>query len=176
MRAISALLAGLVGTVFASPTSTKTTSSVITYSTKPAYPFCKSQGPFASVDGRLFDYNGTKAGPRYFAGTNTWWLSHILSDQDVNTVLSEIKNVCRPISGTSSCLAILLMKVDSAPSHQGMGIRQCQHRPGSGDSLLPTPQQYWILHQLRCERDSSSRCCCFLCGAARYQACAELCQ
>lgn len=72
MRVIVSLLAGLVGTAFASPAQTKTTSSVKTYSTKPAYPLCNSNAPFATVNGRLFDYNGTRAGPKYFAGTNTW--------------------------------------------------------------------------------------------------------
>lgn len=56
-----------------------------------AYPICQNPGTFAKADGRLFNFNGT--GTKYFAGTNTWWLSHILSDSDVDTVLSEIKDV-----------------------------------------------------------------------------------
>ena len=39
---------------------------------------------------RLFNYNGT--GARYFAGTNSWWASHILSDSDLDIVFSEIKD------------------------------------------------------------------------------------
>lgn len=64
-----------------------------TYSTKPAYPICKSHSSaFATVDDvhkRLFNYNGT--GAKFFAGTNTWWASHLLSDEDLQTTFSQIK-------------------------------------------------------------------------------------
>ncbi|KAK5108877.1 hypothetical protein LTR62_007767 [Meristemomyces frigidus] len=73
----------------ASATSYPSTS----YPTTPAYPFCTSTASFASVDSvhpRLFNYNGT--GAKYFAGTNAWWASHILSDSDLDIVFSEIKN------------------------------------------------------------------------------------
>lgn len=63
-------------------------------STAPAYPICKSKSTsFASVDTknkRLFNYNGT--GPGFFAGTNAWWASHLLSDDDLDTSFSQIKN------------------------------------------------------------------------------------
>ncbi|KAK3670156.1 hypothetical protein LTR78_010003 [Recurvomyces mirabilis] len=82
-----------------SPTASSLSSSSgvgyssTTYATTPAYPFCTSYAtPFASVDRthpRLFNYNGT--GAKYFAGTNTWWASHILSDTDLDTVFSDIK-------------------------------------------------------------------------------------
>ncbi|KAK5069269.1 hypothetical protein LTR64_008436 [Lithohypha guttulata] len=35
----------------------------------------------------VFEIDGAK---QYFAGTNTWWLSHILSDDDVDRALAEI--------------------------------------------------------------------------------------
>ncbi|KAJ9620203.1 hypothetical protein H2203_007968 [Taxawa tesnikishii (nom. ined.)] len=97
----AAFAAGLLGAASAHPASASTTctptrtsthtSTATSYSTKAAYSICKSKAAFATVDGRLFDFNGTRAGPRYFAGTNTWWLSHILNDSDVDRVLSEIK-------------------------------------------------------------------------------------
>lgn len=76
-----ALAAALLGAVSAHPAS----------NTKTAYPICQNNRPFAKVNGRLFDYNGTQGGPKYFAGTNTWWLSHILTDSDVDYVTSTIK-------------------------------------------------------------------------------------
>lgn len=100
-------VAGLFGAASAKPVTAAGSSSP-GYSTRPTYPICKSKAPFATVDKhhpRLFDFNGTSRGPRYFAGTNTWWLSHILNDSDVNRVLSEIKGVSHlymPIQGTSS--------------------------------------------------------------------------
>jgi mannan endo-1,4-beta-mannosidase len=61
---------------------------------KPAYPFCTATGAaFASVDAaspRIFNYNGT--GPAFFAGTNTWWASHILSDADLEQTFQQIKD------------------------------------------------------------------------------------
>ncbi|KAK5749168.1 hypothetical protein LTS12_020791 [Elasticomyces elasticus] len=63
------------------------------YGQKSAYPLCKSSAAFASVDDarpRLFDYNGT--GPGFFAGTNTWWASHILSDADLEQTFRQIKD------------------------------------------------------------------------------------
>ena len=63
-----------------------------TYPTKPAYPFCTSNHAFATVDDvhpRLFNYDGT--GASYFAGTNTWWASHLLSNVDLQTTFSQIK-------------------------------------------------------------------------------------
>lgn len=59
----------------------------------PAYPVCQSSATFASVDDvhhRLFNYNGT--GAAFFAGTNTWWASHILSDADLQQTFNQIKD------------------------------------------------------------------------------------
>lgn len=86
----------------ASVTSATTTSSSVsatsypatTYPTGPAYPYCTSTAAFAAPDStnpRLFNYNGT--GASYFAGTNAWWASHILSDSDLTLVFDDIKNV-----------------------------------------------------------------------------------
>lgn len=81
--------------------ATSTNSSVsatsypaTTYPTTPAYPYCTSTAAFATVDDvhpRLFNYNGT--GASFFAGTNAWWASHILSNSDVSLVMNDIKNV-----------------------------------------------------------------------------------
>ena len=60
-------------------------------STAPAYPICQGDASFATFEGRVFNYNGT--GPKYFAGTNAWWLSHIMTDSDVDAVYTEIKEV-----------------------------------------------------------------------------------
>jgi mannan endo-1,4-beta-mannosidase len=63
-------------------------------STAPKYSFCKSKATsFASVDSkhrRLFNYNGTR--PGFFAGTNAWWASHLLSDDEVDATFSQIKD------------------------------------------------------------------------------------
>jgi mannan endo-1,4-beta-mannosidase len=59
----------------------------------PANPICQSSAPFASVDDlhpRLFNYNGT--GASFFAGTNTWWASHLLSDDDLEQAFRQIKD------------------------------------------------------------------------------------
>ncbi|MCJ1310276.1 hypothetical protein MMC25_003938 [Agyrium rufum] len=40
-----------------------------------------------STSGRLFTINGKT---EYFAGTNTWWLGHLMSDADVETAVSQI--------------------------------------------------------------------------------------
>ncbi|KAL8635124.1 MAG: hypothetical protein Q9228_007357 [Teloschistes exilis] len=42
---------------------------------------------YPSVDQRLFNINGKT---QYFAGTNTWWLGHLFSNDDVDLALSEI--------------------------------------------------------------------------------------
>ncbi|KAL1306042.1 hypothetical protein AAFC00_004169 [Neodothiora populina] len=66
-------------------------SAGLSWAADPSYPICQSKANFAkTIDGRYFDFNGTGT-PKYFAGTNTWWLSQIMSDADVDTVLSEIK-------------------------------------------------------------------------------------
>ncbi|KAK0772435.1 hypothetical protein LTR75_017415 [Friedmanniomyces endolithicus] len=80
-------------TSITSLSSSATSYPSATHSTTAAYPYCTSDAAFASVDSvhpRLFNYNGT--GAKYFAGTNAWWASHILSDSDLDTVFSEIKN------------------------------------------------------------------------------------
>ncbi|MCJ1432398.1 hypothetical protein MMC27_001754 [Xylographa pallens] len=41
----------------------------------------------AYASGRLFNIDGKT---QYFAGTNTWWLGHLMSDADVETAVSEI--------------------------------------------------------------------------------------
>ncbi|MCJ1414434.1 hypothetical protein MMC32_000760 [Xylographa parallela] len=41
----------------------------------------------AYANGRLFNIDGKT---QYFAGTNTWWLGHLMSDADVETAVSEI--------------------------------------------------------------------------------------
>ncbi|KAL8738189.1 MAG: hypothetical protein Q9181_001002 [Wetmoreana brouardii] len=41
---------------------------------------------YPSVDQRLFNFGKTQ----YFAGTNTWWLGHLFSNDDVNLALSDI--------------------------------------------------------------------------------------
>jgi mannan endo-1,4-beta-mannosidase len=61
--------------------------------TTPAYPICTSTAAFASVDDvhrRLFNYNGT--GASFFAGTNIWWASHILSDADLQQTFEQVKD------------------------------------------------------------------------------------
>jgi hypothetical protein len=55
------------------------------------YPVGFSNDPFAKTVGTLFDIDGT--GPRYFAGTNAWWLTHLLSNDDVDAALDTIKEV-----------------------------------------------------------------------------------
>lgn len=86
--------APVTGSDNSSSSASATSYPSTTYVSTPAYPFCTSYAtPFASVDDvqpRLFNYNGT--GAKFFAGTNAWWASHILSDSDLNTVFSEIKN------------------------------------------------------------------------------------
>ncbi|KAL8688061.1 MAG: hypothetical protein Q9218_005930 [Villophora microphyllina] len=42
---------------------------------------------FPSVDQRLFNINGKT---QYFAGTNTWWLGHLFSNDDVDQALYQI--------------------------------------------------------------------------------------
>ncbi|KAI4235176.1 MAG: hypothetical protein LQ352_008118 [Teloschistes flavicans] len=42
---------------------------------------------YPSVDQRLFNINGKT---QYFAGTNTWWLGHLFSNDDVDLALSQI--------------------------------------------------------------------------------------
>lgn len=67
--------------------------NAISAESAPAYPICTSSSPFASVDdvhSRLFNYDGT--GASFFAGTNTWWASHILSDADLQKTFRQIKN------------------------------------------------------------------------------------
>ena len=93
----SSLAACLLATnVTAAPAATSTSISYpsTTYPTTPAYPYCTSYAtPFASVDDvhpRLFNYNGT--GAKFFAGTNSWWASNILSDKNLEKAFSEIKN------------------------------------------------------------------------------------
>ncbi|KAK5133573.1 hypothetical protein LTR08_007612 [Meristemomyces frigidus] len=80
----------LATTASAAPGASKTA----TYPSTPAYPYCTSYAtPFASVSKthpRLFNYNGT--GASFFAGTNVWWASHILSDSDLAIVFAQIKN------------------------------------------------------------------------------------
>ena len=82
----------VVPEVLAGPTSSNTLSR--RGSTAPTYAFCKSKvASFASVDSkhrRLFNYNGN--GPGFFAGTNAWWASHLLSDDDVDASFSQIKD------------------------------------------------------------------------------------
>ncbi|KAK5747629.1 hypothetical protein LTS12_022327 [Elasticomyces elasticus] len=81
---------------------------------KPAYPICKSHGAsFASVDRtspRLFNYNGT--GAAYFAGTNTWWASHFLSDADLEQTFQQIKDTQLQVSGVWGFASV---NVDSGP-------------------------------------------------------------
>ncbi|KAL8949282.1 MAG: hypothetical protein Q9222_004588 [Ikaeria aurantiellina] len=42
---------------------------------------------YPCTSGRLFNIDGVT---KYFAGTNTWWLGHLFSNDDVNAALSEI--------------------------------------------------------------------------------------
>jgi len=89
----SALITSSTSSSISASSSSATSYPSTTYATTPAYPFCTSQASFASVDDvhpRLFNYNGT--GAKFFAGTNVWWASHILSDSDLDIVFSEIKN------------------------------------------------------------------------------------
>ena len=47
-------------------------------------------GSFAKPAGRLFNLAGKV---EYFAGSNAWWLAHLLNNADVDLVLSEVANV-----------------------------------------------------------------------------------
>lgn len=78
----------LLSGAFALPADSESASTASSYS------FCKSKAKaFASVDSqhkRLFNYNGT--GASFFAGTNAWWASYLLSDADLEASFSQIKN------------------------------------------------------------------------------------
>jgi hypothetical protein len=54
----------------------------------PVYSVGFSKAPFAKTSGHLFDIDGK--GPTYMAGTNGWWLSHILSNDEVDGVFKII--------------------------------------------------------------------------------------
>jgi len=84
---------GLANPLSSYPTYTASNTAAATSAITSAHSICQIKKPFARAEGRLFNYNGT--GPRYFAGTNTWWLSHLLSDSDVELALTEIKEVRR---------------------------------------------------------------------------------
>lgn len=98
MRLLSllAVVTGFLGAiVVAAPApATPTSYPSKTYPTTPAYPFCAGKATaFASVDDvhpRLFNYNGT--GAKFFAGTNAWWASSLMSVDDLQTTFSQIKN------------------------------------------------------------------------------------
>ena len=52
----------------------------------------ENRGVTASCpSGRLLDIEGKV---QYFAGTNAWWLGHLTSDDDLDTAMSEIAQVC----------------------------------------------------------------------------------
>ncbi|KAI9876047.1 MAG: hypothetical protein M1830_007460 [Pleopsidium flavum] len=55
--------------------------------TPPSVSIGYGDGHFAHVDGRLFNIDGKT---QYFAGTNTWWLAHLSSNDDVDKVLARI--------------------------------------------------------------------------------------
>lgn len=91
MKTSSILTAGiyLAGAAIAAPTPNDPRASGPV--TAPTVPIGSSKAPFAKPDGRLFNYDGT--GPRYMAGTNAWWLSHIMEDNYVDDVLRIISQV-----------------------------------------------------------------------------------
>ncbi|KAK9482852.1 glycoside hydrolase superfamily, partial [Lipomyces starkeyi] len=53
----------------------------------PTVPIGRALRPNARAVGRLFEIDGTV---EHFAGTNAWWLSHLLNDSDVEFAMSEI--------------------------------------------------------------------------------------
>ncbi|MCJ1485795.1 hypothetical protein MMC06_005970 [Schaereria dolodes] len=68
-----------------SPSTSSISSSSTSSGALPGPTWPSGSNPY--VDGRLFNIDGKT---QYFAGTNTWWLSHLLSDADVETTISEL--------------------------------------------------------------------------------------
>lgn len=80
-----AVVTALVGVAAAS-------SQVLPAGKTPISPKCPLGGGnrknFAKTSGRLFEIDGKV---QYFAGTNSWWLSHLSKDSDIDAALKEMK-------------------------------------------------------------------------------------
>ncbi|MCJ1398502.1 hypothetical protein MMC11_001702 [Xylographa trunciseda] len=68
-------------------TSLALLTTVLTSVSSLVVPRANPKTTHAYASGRLFNIDGKT---QYFAGTNTWWLGHLMSDADVETAVSEI--------------------------------------------------------------------------------------
>ncbi|MCJ1282627.1 hypothetical protein MMC26_001952 [Xylographa opegraphella] len=68
-------------------TSLALLATVLTSVSSLVVPRANPKTTHAYANGRLFNIDGKT---QYFAGTNTWWLGHLMSDADVETAVSEM--------------------------------------------------------------------------------------